>query len=328
MNTNRLYNTMPDNKQIKVTLTGDRHIDSLLSEMENFWDIIRYIKPSSGEIPQIPGIDIYGEVIPYNGVVGGDHIIYVDFNKRYDLDRRIAEAQKRNHPDVVEKLKLNKHRAGVLVADVAGHKITDAMLSAMLHQAFLTGVQYELRLHGEVTPELFESLNTRFYNSSSFRKFITLLYGEISDNGKFRFLTAGHPKPVVFSYKFDKLIKVCMENVIHYPPMGTLPSKEDVDCKRNFSRLGYKQRYNVNDITLMGEWDILLLFTDGLTDHYNNNEEFYFPDRLESLLRKVKDKSAKEIFTSIHDDVLSFASPSDDVTIVVIKKGGGTPSGV
>ncbi|MGE5342347.1 MAG: PP2C family protein-serine/threonine phosphatase [Candidatus Omnitrophota bacterium] len=309
-------------KESNEILSSDRLNDTLflLKEIENFQDIIKYIKPSSGEIPHLNGIDMFGGVIPYNTLVGGDHIIYVDFNQRYDLDRRIAHAEKRGLSEVVEKLKLNKRRAGVLVADVSGHKITDAMLSAMLHQAFLIGVQYELKQHGEVTAGLFESLNTRFYNSSSFSKFITLIYGEIWDNGNFRFLNAGHPMPVVFSYKLNKLIKICRDQVIHYPPMGMLPSDADLDSRRNFSRLGYKKKYNVNDIELMGMNDILILYTDGLMDHYNESEEFYFPDRLESILREAKTGTAREIYSRVKEDILKFAKPSDDVALVIIKR--------
>ena len=42
-------------------------------------------------IPELKGIDIYGETIPLDGLIGGDHIIYVDFKKRYDLEARIQK---------------------------------------------------------------------------------------------------------------------------------------------------------------------------------------------------------------------------------------------
>ncbi|NIM11226.1 MAG: SpoIIE family protein phosphatase [Candidatus Aminicenantes bacterium] len=315
----KMENTVLDAKT-NVGIKNGSKVDYLLSELKNFQDIARHIKPLSGEIPQINGIDIYGEVIPFNGIVGGDHIIYVDFNKRYDLDHRIQEAQKQNRQDIVEKLELNKRRAGVLVADAAGHNITDALLSAMLHQAFLTGVQYELKDNGEVTADLFEILNTRFFNSSSITKFITLIYGEIWDNGHFRFVNAGHPPPVVFSNKYDKLIKVCYEQVIHFPPIGTMPSREDVDSRRHFSHLGYKKKYSVHSINLMGEGDILLLYTDGLSEHCDEKNCLYFAERLEDTLKRIKNESASDIYAQIKENLLSFAEPSDDITFVVIKK--------
>jgi serine phosphatase RsbU (regulator of sigma subunit) len=292
----------------------------LEDELKNFEGIAKHLKPSSGEIPALNGIDIYGEEIPLNGVAGGDHIIYVNFNKRYDLARRIEEAEKANRPGVVEKLKLNRRRAGVLLADAAGHQVTDALLAAMLHQAFLTGAQYELKHNGEITAELFEILNMRFFNSSSLAKFITLIYGEISDSGKFRFISAGHPLPVVFSNLYDRLVKVCYERLLRFPPIGTLPSKEDMDSHRNFSRLGYKKRYSVHEINLMGGGDILLLYTDGLSEHATEEGTLYFPDRLGETLRRSKDGSAREIYFNLKEDLLQFAPPEDDISFVVIKK--------
>lgn len=292
----------------------------LKHELENFGDIARHLKPSSGEIPTLEGIDIYGEAIPLNGVAGGDHIIYVDFNKRFDLEQRIEEAQKNNRQEVVEKLMLNKRRAGILLADAAGHNVTDALLAAMLHQAFLTGVQYELKQHGEVTVELFEILNSRFFNSSSLTKFITLIYGEISDAGKFRFISAGHPLPMVFSHRYNKLIKVCFERMFRFPPIGTLPSGEDVDCERNFSRLGYKRKYSIHEINLMGAGDILLLYSDGFSEHRNDREILYLSGRLEQTLDRIKSGSASEIYFNLQDDLFNFAKPSDDISLVVIKK--------
>jgi len=306
-----------------VEIKNGASVDFLLGELQNFQDIARFIKPNSGEIPEIPGVDIYGEVIPFNGVVGGDHIVYLDFNKRYDLDHRIKVAKQQNRPDVAKQLELNKRRAGVLVADVSGHRITDALLAAMLHQAFLTGVQYELKHYGEVTSGLFEILNTRFFNSSKVYKFITMIYGEMWDDGYFRFVNAGHPAPVVFSNKYDKLVEISFQRVIHFPPIGTLPSSEDIDYSRNTSRLGYKKKYSVNELNLMGQGDILLLYTDGLSEHGEGIEELekpYYPLRLQEVLKEVKHQSAQEIFFRIKDDILNFAKPDDDISFVVIKK--------
>ena len=190
----------------------------------------------------------------------------------------------------------------------------------MLHQAFLTGVQYELYHYGEVTTGLFEILNTRFFNSSSVTKFLTLIYGEIWDNGNFRFLSAGHPLPVVFSNKYEKMIKVCHDRIVSFPPIGTMPSGEDIDSRMLFSLLGYKKRYSINVIDLMGWGDILLLYSDGFSEHANEREIDYFPDRVETLLKQIKNESASDIYFKLKEDLLAFAAPADDITFVVIKK--------
>jgi serine phosphatase RsbU (regulator of sigma subunit) len=69
----------------------------------------------------------------------------------------------------------------------------------------------------------------------------------------------------------------------------------------------------------MGRGDILLLYTDGLLEHARGIE-LYFPQRLERTIRAVKHHGAREIFQAIKADALGFATPSDDISIVVIKR--------
>ena len=107
--------------------------------------------------------------------------------------------------------------------------MTDALLAAMLHQAFLLGAIYELDRYGQITRRLFENLNTRFYQSSGTNKFVSLIYGEISDDAKFRFLSAGSPYPSVFSSRHDRFMEVSPHLCLSFPPLGMLPSFNVID---------------------------------------------------------------------------------------------------
>jgi serine phosphatase RsbU (regulator of sigma subunit) len=291
----------------------------LSGELENFQEIAKYLKPTSGEAPQLKGLDIYGESMPLNGLVGGDHIIYVDFKKRYDLDARIEQAKKDGDKRIAENLIRCKSRTGIGILDVSGHQITDAMLAGMMHQAFLLGAIYEMDHFGTITEQLFENLNTRFYNSSSVSKFITMIYGEIAEDDTFKFISAAHPMPIVFSNAKNRIVEISQDFFTNYPPIGTLPSQDDIDRSTTTSVLGYKQKYRVNTWTLMGSGDILLLYTDGLSEHIRGEEEYY-PVHLEKTLRKLCDRTAKEIVEGIKTDLLAFNEPSDDISMVVIKR--------
>lgn len=291
----------------------------LTDELENFQDIAKYILPLPGEIPSLSGIDVYGDTIPLNGVLGGDHIVYVDFKKRFDLQARIKRASAENRFDIVRELELCRTKAGIVVMDVSGHHATDALLAAMLHQAFLLGSIYELDMFGHITKRLFENINTRFYNSSSLNKFVTMIYGEISEDTTFRFLSAAHPPPVIFSNQHDRFMEVSKDFCTSFPPIGTLPSDDVIDRNRTQSVLGFKDRYQLNEWSLMGSGDILLLYTDGLLDHGNGSEQ-YFPHYLEQKVRQVKHEGARQIFDAVKSHVLSFAEPSDDISIVIIKR--------
>lgn len=290
------------------------------NELTNFQKIAKRIKPHPGDIPFLPGIDIYGESIFLNGELGGDHITFIDFNKRFDIETRIQNAIKNGRKHVANKLQETKRKAGILLADAAGHSTTDALLTAMLHQSFLIGAGYELKLYGSITTYLFETINTRFYNSSSIDKYITMIYGEIDQNGEFRFVSAAHPLPIVFSNEYNKFVDIHQSRMETFLPIGTLPSEVDLDLKKNKTIYGYKPKYSVNQINMMGNGDILILFSDGFTDD-EYGEKNYVSERLETTLRDVKYDSAKDIFFHIKDDFFSYITePGDDVTFVVIKK--------
>jgi serine phosphatase RsbU (regulator of sigma subunit) len=293
--------------------------EQLVKEFQNFEDIARGIMPRPGSVPSLAGMDVYGETLPLNGIVGGDHLIYVDFKKRHDLDARIKVAQEAGRPDIVENLERCRSMAGIALIDVSGHQVTDAMLAAMFHQAFLIGVLYELDISGHVTRRLLENLNQRFHRTSKVNKFITAIYGEISEDATFRFLLAGHPPPVVFSAEHDRFMEVDDTKVVSFPPLGTLPSQSVVDWHRTKSVLGFKERYQMNKWKLMGGGDILLLYTDGLQEHSRGGER-YFPERLEHTIRGAKHLSAADIVRTALDDVRTFANPADDLSLVAIKK--------
>jgi len=65
--------------------------------------------------------------------------------------------------------------------------------------------------------------------------------------------------------------------------------------------------------------DILLLHTDGVTEHRRGDEN-YFPARVEHVLRRVKHGTARAIHDAIVTDLLEFNAPADDFSLVVIKR--------
>jgi serine phosphatase RsbU (regulator of sigma subunit) len=291
-------------------------------EIENFVEIVRRIRPPSQPMPH-GTIDVYGGSRFLNGAAGGDHIIYLDFDERYDIDRRIRQANESSNRRVAAKLAEIRERLGILVADVSGHKVTDALAAAMLHQAFLTGVLYELERFGEVTTELFEILNTRFHRSLSVEKYVTLVYGEISPTGSFRFVSAGAPAPLVYSAEYDRFVTISPDRLVSFYPLGMFPSELDIDISKHFGPMRYKPRYTVNEVNLMGDGDILVLHTDGLSEHENDGGEAFFPACLEETLRSHKHLPAAGIYQAIVDRVVAFAPLADDLSLVVIKKSRG-----
>jgi serine phosphatase RsbU (regulator of sigma subunit) len=263
---------------------------------------------------------VYGGTLALNRPGGGDHLIYVDFKRRFDLEGRIQRGLEEGRLDVVENLKRCQKTAGIAVLDVSGHRVTDALMAAMLHQAFLLGAIYELDMFGRITNRLFENLNARFYESSGEHKFVSLMYGEISDDAVFRFLSAAQPFPSVFSVQHDRFMQVSEDLCVSSPPLGLVPSLHVTDRISTASPLGVKDEYRTNQWVLMGAGDILLLHTDGLVEHRNAADRAYYPDRLEHTLRQVKEQTAAGIFESIRADLLAYGPPHDDISLVVLKR--------
>jgi serine phosphatase RsbU (regulator of sigma subunit) len=98
-----------------------------------------------------------------------------------------------------------------------------------------------------------------------------------------------------------------------------MPSLDGIDRNRTKSLLGFKNHYEMNEWLLMGRGDILLLHTDGLAEH-SRGEERYVSARLEERLQHVHHLPAREIYEAIAADLRAFSPPSDDISIVVIKR--------
>lgn len=302
-----------------VGLDASARLQTLSRELANFEEMAHSLLPQPGERPRVSGFDLYGGTVPLNGVGGGDHLIYLDFKQRFDLDARIAAATEAGQWGVVDGLQRCQRMAGVALIDVSGHRVTDALMAAMMHQALLLGAIYELDSFGCITSRLFENLNTRFYQSSAAHKFVSLMYGEIAEDATFRFLAAAQPRPLVYSRAHGRLMDIPDEACVSFPPIGVLPSFDVIDRHRTTTPLGFKPRYEMNEWRLLGQGDLLLLCTDGFADHERDGVP-YCRAELEATLRGCHQADARTIFETLTADLRAFGAPEDDVTLVVIQR--------
>jgi serine phosphatase RsbU (regulator of sigma subunit) len=288
---------------------------SKAAELERFRDELSALVPRPGDAPELAGLDVAWRSRPLNGAIGGDLVTFVDFNTRFDLEARVEEAERDGRTEVAERLRRNHRRAGILLADVAGHEASDAMIAAMLHHAFLVGASYELDAFGEITTKLFEHLKTRFFEATTIHKYFTMIYGEFSDRGRFRFLSAGHPVPAVWSEKYRARVELSKDRLVSYTPMGMFPSNVGVDDRRRY-RGDYRERYTVNEINLLGHGDVLLLHTDGLSEHADGR---WLDERLDGCFAAAVDGGAEAVASAIDRSMAEYGPPSDDVTFVVLR---------
>ena len=341
------------------------------------------LMPVEGAIPQLAGIDMYGNSIPA-GTVGGDLFEYINFQQRYNIDARIAGALKlsseyleplpkdqtpRNSVDdhvrwleskpgydatvateyrkaksseqlrIAEDLQELYLTAGVLLVDAQGHGIISAKIASTVHDTFHAFMLSELDRSGKTTPELFEKINLRLALSVTARNALgrdsddisreiaTMLYGEIHPDGHFRFVSFGHPPPLVFSAEFGRFMKIDKNRMVQFLPLGLEIPDDHPDRNRYFSMKLGRKRMNFSDvaeITLMSPGDILFLHSDGVYDGSEEQERL----QIERVIREQKSESAKEICNAILDHAvkqdayrrqMGEEDRIDDKTVFIIK---------
>ncbi|MEJ2104204.1 MAG: PP2C family protein-serine/threonine phosphatase, partial [Ignavibacteriaceae bacterium] len=135
-------------------------------------------------------------------------------------------------------------------------------------------------------------------------KFASLFYGELTTHkgGLFLFANAGHNPPIFLQAKTNEAEFLQPTG----PVLGPAP-----DAK-----------YHVDSVNFT-KGDVLLLYSDGITDTANDNFEAYGEERLLKKFKELSKSKTREIALGILDDVIRFSKNgkyADDMTLVVIKK--------
>ena len=192
---------------------------------------------------------------------------------------------------------------GLAIADVSGKGMQAALLMATLRAG----------LHSEVTrkedlPSMAEALNSLLYASSTSGKFATFFYAQLHpETDQITSINAGHNYPLVIRSEGG-----CDELEKGGVMLGMFPN----DVLSEISE--FEQ-----ETTQLGSGDVVLFYTDGVTETVNTDGELYEEERLEAVAQRVKSESADQICQAIYDDVIAFqgeAEQFDDLTLMVLKK--------
>ena len=192
---------------------------------------------------------------------------------------------------------------GLAIADVSGKGMQAALLMATLRAG----------LHSEVTrkadlPSMAEALNSLLYASSTEGKFATFFYAQLHpEKDQITSVNAGHNYPLVIRSEGG-----CDELEKGGVMLGMFPN----DVLAQISE--YEQ-----EITQLDSGDVVLFYTDGVTETVNLDGELYGEERLEEVATRVKSENVNQICQSIYDDVIAFqgeAQQFDDLTMMVLKK--------
>jgi len=196
--------------------------------------------------------------------------------------------------DYYDFLDFGSGRLGLVLADISGKGMSAALLMANL-QANLRG-QYALAL--EDVPRLLRSVNHLFYRNTETSHYATMFFA-IYDDGtrRLRYVNCGHNPPILIRAN---------GNIERLPATATvLGLFEEWDCAVAECQLG--------------SGDVLVIYTDGISEAGPNEEEEYGEERLIVTTRKHQQQSAGEILDNILSDVqqVSRGRQADDMTLIV-----------
>jgi sigma-B regulation protein RsbU (phosphoserine phosphatase) len=198
--------------------------------------------------------------------------------------------------DYYDIIKLDNDTFCIAIGDVSGKGVGAALLMANL-QAFLKTTCRQ----GMQIDEATAIINDLVSENTSDGKFITFFWGIIENENKMlSYVNAGHNPPLLI--RDGKITKLEKGGII----LGVM--------KTMFPYISEKIQLKKDDV--------LILFTDGVSEAMNRKGEEFSDVKLESLALKLSGKTAKEILSEIKTDVQNFsagAAQSDDITLMIIK---------
>src|SRR5438552_3091873 len=175
-----------------------------------------------------------------------DHVEWLkarpDYSAETEIQYRTARSSEQMR--VAEDLHELYSTAGVLLVDAQGHGLISAKIASTVHDTFHAFMLSELDHHGRTTPELFENINLRLAHSVTARNALgrsdgeyareiaTMLYGEVHPYGYFRFVSFGHPPPLVFSAEYRKFVKLDTDRMVQFLALGLQIPEDHPDRKK------------------------------------------------------------------------------------------------
>jgi len=199
--------------------------------------------------------------------------------------------------DYYDYIPIDGGRIGLAVADVSGKGVSASLLMASLRAA----LQSEVRPHYEL-PAMAAKLNEFVHRSSAINSFITFFFAELNTaTGELTYVNAGHNAPLILG---------CDGGVRTLPSTGL--------CLGMLPEMTFEEGRET-----LAPGEIMILYTDGLSESRNAANEEYGADRLAEVCRKNPETSAREMMDAIFRDLEAFtnrAPAADDRTLVIVRR--------
>jgi sigma-B regulation protein RsbU (phosphoserine phosphatase) len=189
-------------------------------------------------------------------------------------------------------------RPGFVIADV-----TDKGMPAALFMAFTRSIIRASVCDAPSPADGIARANRLICTESTKGLFVTLFYGLLNaSTGVLNYVNAGHNPPLLYTASQNQLTMLKATGM----PLGVEP-------ETNFAQRTIQ----------LEPGDFILLYTDGITDAYNEHEMEFGMDHLQQVIMDLHNASASEIITGLEQAVSEFignVAPMDDITIMAVKR--------
>ncbi len=222
------------------------------------------------------------------------------FIKSLDLAAKYEAAQEVGG-DYYDVLKVDDNRWAMVIGDVSGKGIPASLVMSMTRSIIRSQIR-----GGHYTPaEVLIRTNNVLCEDMAPGMFVTLTlaYYDVTTD-EFTIASAGHLPPIINR-----------DGKIHELRLPGLPLGADNSGV-------FEEVIEEGILTLMPD-DIVLLYTDGITEAMNSNGELFGFDRLEQALRSYPYGPMKNFTVTLMRRISDFrgrAAPSDDLTFIAVKR--------
>jgi phosphoserine phosphatase RsbU/P len=202
--------------------------------------------------------------------------------------------------DFYDFIPVSPDKWGIAIADVSGKGVPAALFMA------LSRTLVRANSHGELTAaSTIDKANRLIVEEAKFGMFVTLFYGVLETKRKvLQYINAGHNPPMIFSHNSSNINLLKAKGIA----LGVIDNAD----------------FEQKELAL-NSGDIVVFYTDGVTEAENDKGEQYGEQRLSRLVVQKTALSAKEISEAIKEEVFAFAlnqEQHDDFTLVVLKTTG------
>jgi sigma-B regulation protein RsbU (phosphoserine phosphatase) len=189
-------------------------------------------------------------------------------------------------------------RVALALGDVSGKGMGAALLMATCQAAFRAHAGTEAKAE-----DVIGRLNNAIHANSDVDKFITFFYGELDpETGALDFINAGHNPPLMFRAADRKVLELIGGGTILGFRASTTYKRQQID---------------------FGPGDLLVTFSDGVTESQNAASEEFGEERLTEAILPVLDQRVERIWQAIDVALKQFVGdtdPFDDLTLTLIKR--------